>query len=70
MYCIDVCQKNPREQIAVYKISSLFLKILNSKSMKFRVDNDIHIELLVPAFAERLYVLTNKNRAYLKKWLS
>tara|TARA_B110000503_G_C7134559_1_gene408256 strand:- start:889 stop:1440 length:552 start_codon:yes stop_codon:yes gene_type:complete len=38
--------------------------------MKLQIDNDIHIELLVPAFAERLYGLTNKNRAYLKKWLS
>jgi ribosomal-protein-serine acetyltransferase len=38
--------------------------------MKIQVDNDIHIALLVPAFAERLYGLTNKNRAHLKKWLS
>jgi len=38
--------------------------------MKIQVDNDIHIELLVPAFAERLYSLTNTNRAYLKQWLA
>lgn len=38
--------------------------------MKIQVDSNIHIELLVPAFAERLYTLTNKNRAYLKKWLA
>lgn len=38
--------------------------------MKIQVDNDIHIELLVPAFVEPLYALTNKNRAYLKKWLA
>lgn len=38
--------------------------------MKIQVDNNIHIELLVPAFAEHLYALTNKNRAYLKKWLA
>lgn len=38
--------------------------------MKIQVDKDIHIELLVPAFAERLYSLTNKNRAHLKQWLA
>lgn len=38
--------------------------------MKLQVDNEIHIELLVPAFTERLYGLINKNRVYLKKWLS
>jgi ribosomal-protein-serine acetyltransferase len=38
--------------------------------MKLQVDKDIHIELLVPVFTERLYALTNKNRAHLKKWLS
>lgn len=38
--------------------------------MKIQVDNDIHIELLVPAFAERLYNLTNNNRSHLKKWLA
>jgi len=38
--------------------------------MKIQVDKYIHIELLVPAFAERLYALTNKNRAHLKKWLT
>lgn len=38
--------------------------------MKIQVDNDIHIELLVPAFADRLFDLTNNNRAYLKKWLA
>lgn len=38
--------------------------------MKIQVDNDIHIELLVPAFTERLFALTNKNRVHLKKWLT
>ena len=38
--------------------------------MKLQVDNDIHIELLVPVFAERLYSLTNQNRAHLKEGLS
>jgi ribosomal-protein-serine acetyltransferase len=38
--------------------------------MKIQIDNEIHIELLVPVFAQRLYALTNKNRAYLKKWLA
>ncbi|WP_339725859.1 GNAT family protein [uncultured Paraglaciecola sp.] len=38
--------------------------------MKIQVDNNIHIELLVPEFTERLYVLTNRNRAYLKTWLA
>ena len=38
--------------------------------MKIQVDKDIHIELLVPVFAARLYGLTNNNRAYLKEWLA
>jgi ribosomal-protein-serine acetyltransferase len=38
--------------------------------MKIQVDNDIHIELLVPAFAARLFNLTNNNRDHLKKWLA
>jgi len=38
--------------------------------MKIQVDKDIHIELLVPAFAKSLYNLINKNRGHLKKWLS
>jgi ribosomal-protein-serine acetyltransferase len=38
--------------------------------MKLQVDKDIHIELLVPEFAERLFRLTNQNRAHLKKWLA
>ena len=38
--------------------------------MKIQVDNEIHIELLVPAFAESLYSLTNNNRGHLKKWLA
>jgi ribosomal-protein-serine acetyltransferase len=38
--------------------------------MKIQVDKDIHIELLVPAFAGRLYSLTNNNRAHLKQWLA
>jgi ribosomal-protein-serine acetyltransferase len=38
--------------------------------MKIQVDNDIHIELLVPAFDERLFMLTSKNRVHLKKWLA
>ena len=38
--------------------------------MKIQVDKDIHIELLVPVFAERLFGLTNKNRTHLKKWLA
>jgi ribosomal-protein-serine acetyltransferase len=37
--------------------------------MKIQIDKDINIELLVPVFAERLYGLTNQNRAHLKKWL-
>jgi ribosomal-protein-serine acetyltransferase len=37
--------------------------------MKIQVDKDIHIELLVPVFAECLYNLTSQNRAHLKKWL-
>lgn len=37
--------------------------------MKIQVDKDIHIELLAPAFTERLFALTNKNRIQLKKWL-
>jgi len=64
-----MCQKESRKQIAAYVISSLFLDILNSK-MKLQVDNDIHIELLLPVFAKRLYGLTNKNRAHFKKGLS
>jgi ribosomal-protein-serine acetyltransferase len=62
--------KITRENIAVIIISSLFLKILNSKSMKIQVDKDIHIELLASAFTVRLFGLTNKNRAHLKKWLA
>jgi|TARA_R110002096_G_scaffold202227_1_gene386866 ribosomal-protein-serine acetyltransferase len=38
--------------------------------MKIKVDSDIHIEFLVPAFAEHLYALTNKNRSHLRKWLA
>ncbi|GAC20378.1 GNAT family N-acetyltransferase [Paraglaciecola arctica] len=38
--------------------------------MKIQVDNDIHIELLVPIFAARLFNLTNNNRSHLKKWLA
>jgi ribosomal-protein-serine acetyltransferase len=38
--------------------------------MKIQVDKDIHIELLVPVFAERLFGLTEQNRSHLKKWLS
>jgi ribosomal-protein-serine acetyltransferase len=38
--------------------------------MKIQVDKDIHIELLVPIFTKRLFDLTNKNRAHLKKWLA
>jgi ribosomal-protein-serine acetyltransferase len=38
--------------------------------MKIQVDKDIHITLLVPVFAERLYSLTNNNRAHLKQWLA
>lgn len=38
--------------------------------MIIHVDKDIYIALLVPAFAQPLNALTNKNRAYLKKWLA
>ncbi|MGS2721568.1 GNAT family N-acetyltransferase [Paraglaciecola aestuariivivens] len=38
--------------------------------MKIPVNNQIHLALLVPEFAESLYSLTNKNRQYLKNWLS
>jgi ribosomal-protein-serine acetyltransferase len=62
--------KITRENITLVVISSLFLEILNSISMKIQVDKDIHIELLLPVFAERLFDLTNNNRAHLKKWLA
>ena len=38
--------------------------------MKIPVDKHIHLEFLVPAFAEPLYQLTLKNRAHLKNWLA
>lgn len=38
--------------------------------MKIQIDNELHIELLVPTFAQPLFALTNKNRTYLKKWLA
>jgi ribosomal-protein-serine acetyltransferase len=38
--------------------------------MKIKIDKNINIELLVPAFFEHFFGLTNKNRAYLKKWLA
>jgi ribosomal-protein-serine acetyltransferase len=38
--------------------------------MKFQVDEDIQLVLLVPEFAAQLYTLTNQNRVYLKQWLS
>jgi ribosomal-protein-serine acetyltransferase len=34
-----------------------------------RINNEIKVGLSVPQFAEELFILTNRNREYLRTWL-